>query len=405
MRLPTVDDVRDAARLIDGHVLRTPFLPAPRLSMLTGADVRVKYENLQVTAAFKERGALVKLASLGAGERARGVIAMSAGNHAQGVAYHARRLGIPCTIVMPVTTPYVKVEATRALGASVVLAGETLEAAAATARAAGERDGLVFVHPFDDFDVIRGQGTIALEMLADAEFDDIVVPIGGGGLIAGIGTVIKALAPRVRVIGVESEPYPSMRAALRGDVTVSGGPSLAEGIAVDRAGEMTRAIAATCVDDIVVVSESLIEQAINAYLTHQKTLAEGAGAAGLAALLAEPERFAGRRVALVLCGGNLDPRICASIMIRELTRAHRIITLRVIVPDRPKMLARIAGLIGDADGNILHVKHHRTFLDVPAKGTSMDIITETRDGAHADEIVAALAEAGFAVSRSDRVEV
>lgn len=405
MQLPTLDDIRDAARLIDGHVLRTPFLPAPRLSRLTGAEVSVKYENLQVTAAFKERGALVKLAMLDASQRARGVIAMSAGNHAQGLAYHARRLGIPCHIVMPVTTPHVKVEATRDLGAAVVLSGETLQAAAATAREMAARDDLVFVHPFDDFDIIRGQGTIALEMLAEAELDDIVVPIGGGGLIAGIATVVKALRPATRVIGVESEAYPSMRAALRGDVTVTGGPSLAEGIAVDRAGELTQAVARGRVDDIVIVGESLIEQAINAYLTHQKTLAEGAGAAGLAALLAEPARFAGRRVGLVLCGGNLDPRICASIMIRELTRADRIVTVRVIVPDRPKMLARIAGLIGDADGNILHVKHHRTFLDVPAKGTQMDIIVETRNGAHAQEIITALADAGFGVTRGDRVDV
>jgi threonine dehydratase len=405
-RLPTLADVRDAARLLEGRVIRTPFLPAPKLSALTGADVSVKYENLQVTNAFKERGAYVKLTALAVEERARGVIAMSAGNHAQAVAYHARGLRVPATIVMPVTTPFVKVAATRGYGARVVLAGETVAEAQVEAQRIAAAEGLVWVHPYDDFDVIRGQGTIALEMLADDPgLDTLVVPVGGGGLIAGMATAAKAIKPDIRVVGVEAALYPSLWAALRGEVAVCGGNTLAEGIAVKTIGRLPLAVARTLVDDVVLVDEVHLERAVNAFLTLQKTMAEGAGAAGLAALIASPERFAGRRVGLVLAGGNIDPRILAGIMIRELARAEQIVAVRVTTPDRPGVLGEITTEIGALGGNILQVSHHRTFLSVPAKGTSVDISFETRDGAHAAEIVAALETRGLKVARLPADEV
>jgi threonine dehydratase len=366
----------------------------------------VKYENLQVTNAFKERGAYVKLTALSAEERGRGVIAMSAGNHAQAVAYHARGLGVPATIVMPVTTPFVKVAATRGYGARVVLAGETVAEAQVEAQRIAVAEGLVWVHPYDDFDVIRGQGTIALEMLADDPgLDTLVVPVGGGGLIAGMATAAKALKPEIRIVGVEAALYPSLWAELRGEVAVCGGNTLAEGIAVKTVGRMPLAVARTLVDDVVLVDEVHLERAVNAFLTLQKTMAEGAGAAGLAALLASPERFAGRRVGLVLCGGNIDPRILAGIMIRELARAEQIVAVRVTTPDRPGVLGEITTIIGALGGNILQVSHHRTFLSVPAKGTSVDISFETRDGAHAAEIVAALEARGLRVARLPADEV
>jgi threonine dehydratase len=406
LRLPTLADVRDAAALLQGHVVRTPCLPAPKLSALTGATVSVKYENLQVTNAFKERGAYVKLSALTAEERARGVIAMSAGNHAQAVAYHARGLAVPSTIVMPVTTPFVKVAATRGYGARVVLAGETVAEAQIEAQRIAAAEGLVWVHPYDDFDVIRGQGTIALEMLADdPDLDTLVIPVGGGGLIAGMATAAKALKPDIRIVGVEAALYPALWAALRGEEPACGGNTLAEGIAVKAVGRLPLAVARTLVDDVVLVDEVHLERAVNAFLTLQKTMAEGAGAAGLAALIASPERFAGRRVGLVLCGGNIDPRILAGIMIRELARAEQIVAVRVTTPDRPGVLGEITTIIGALGGNILQVSHHRTFLSVPAKGTSVDISFETRDGAHAAEIVAALEARRLTVVRLPADEV
>lgn len=402
MTRPSLADIRAAADLIAGQVMRTPFLPAPRLSRLTGADVRVKYENLQVTAAFKERGALVKLLSLDADERARGVIAMSAGNHAQAVAYHATRLGIAATIVMPVTTPHVKVAATREFGATVVLEGETVDESYAAARRIAADRGFVFVHPFDDPEVIRGQGTIALEMLEeDAGLDVLAVPIGGGGLISGMAIAAKALQPGIEVIGVETRLYPSMWAAIEGVTAHCGGATLAEGIAVKAAGTLTLAIARDLVEAIVLVDESHLERAVNAFLTLQKVMAEGAGAAGLAAMLAEPDRFAGRRVGLVLCGGNIDPRILASIMMRELAREERIVGIRLAIPDRPGVLGDISTLIGGKGGNILEVSHRRTVLEIPAKGASLDIVFEARDGVHAEEICAALRERGYGVERTE----
>ena len=400
LRLPSLDDVRDAARMIEGAVMRTPFLPAPRLSQLTGADVWVKYENLQVTNAFKERGALTKLLSLSETDRARGVIAMSAGNHAQAVAYHATRLGIPSTIVMPVTTPHVKVTATRGFGAHVVLSGETVAEAEVEAERLRQRDGLVFVHPYDDFDVIRGQGTVALEMLeAKPDLDVIVVPVGGGGLAGGIAIAGKAVRPRLEVVGVETRLYPSMWAELRDLPIHAGGTTLAEGIAVRRVGRMTLEIARRMMDDLILVEEADIERAVNLYLTLQKTMAEGAAGAGLAALLAAPERFRNRSVGLILSGGNIDPRILSSIMVRELAREEKIVAIRMIIPDRPGVLGEITTVLGRMGGNVLEVEHSRTMLKVPAKGATLDVVFETRDGAHAQEIIAALEALDYQVER------
>jgi len=393
-------DIEAARRTLAGQVVRTPMLAAPKLSELTGAQVFVKYENLQVTNSFKDRGAYVKLASLSEAERARGVVAMSAGNHAQAVAYHARRLRIAATIVMPVTTPFVKVEATRAYGAKVVLDGETVAEAQARAEAEARERALVFVHPYDDPKIIAGQGTIALEMLEDVpDLDVIVIPIGGGGLIAGNAIAARALRPQIEIVGVEAALYPSMYNALHGERRQIGGPTLAEGIAVKNVGALTLPIVREHVADVMLVDEAHLERAVNAYLTLQKTMAEGAGAAGLAALLAQPERFKGRRIGLVLCGGNIDPRILASIMVRELDRADRIVSFRVTIADRPGALGPIATLLGQLGANILEIDHRRLFLDVPAKGARLDVTVETRDRAHADEIAAALAAHGYQPQR------
>jgi threonine dehydratase len=392
----TIADIEAARRTISGHVLRTPLLSAPPLSALTGAEVFVKYENLQVTNSFKERGACVKLAALSPEERRRGVIAMSAGNHAQAVAYHARRLAIPATIVMPVMTPFVKVKATEALGAAVVLHGETLTEAQARAEAIAKDRDLVWVHPYDDPHIIAGQGTIALEMLEEAPgLDVLIVPVGGGGLIAGCAIAARAKKPSIEIVGVESALYPSMWNATHQGHRPCGGATLAEGIAVANAGKLTLPVIRELVSGIILVDEALIERAINAFLTLQKVMAEGAGAAGLAAMLAEPQRFTGRKVGLILCGGNIDPRILASIMVRELERDDRIVSFRLTIPDRPGILGQIAGRLGELGANILSVDHHRLFLDVPAKGAKLDVTTETRGAAHAEEIFRALTDEGY----------
>jgi threonine dehydratase len=389
-------DIEAARKALAGQVLRTPMLPAPRLSELTGAEVHVKYENLQVTNSFKDRGAFVKLASLSEAERARGVIAMSAGNHAQAVAYHARRLGIGATIVMPETTPFVKVEATRAHGAEVVLEGEGVSEAQARAQDIARKRGLAFVHPYDDERIIAGQGTIALEMLEEVpELDVLVVPIGGGGLIAGNAIAARAARPALTVIGVEAALYPSMYNALKRENRPLGGPTLAEGIAVKNVGRLTLPVVRELVSDVVLVDEAHLERAVNLYLTLQKTMAEGAGAAGLAAMLAEPRRFHGRKVGLILCGGNIDPRILASIMVRELERSDRIVSFRLTIADRPGVLGPIATLLGQLGANILEIGHRRLFLDVPAKGARLDVTVEARDRLHAEEIFAALAAGGY----------
>ena len=392
----TIADIEAARRLIAGVVLRTPMLPAPRLSALTGAEVYVKYENLQVTNSFKDRGALVKLSSLSEAERKRGVIAMSAGNHAQAVAYHAARLGIPATIVMPVTTPFVKVAATRSHGAEVVLDGETVADAQARCEQIQIERGLTLVHPYDDVRVIAGQGTIALEMLEEVpDLDALVIPIGGGGLISGNAIAARAINPKIEIIGAEALLYPSVWNALEHGNRPIGGPTLAEGIAVKNVGKLTLPVIRELVSDVILVDEAQLERAVNAYLTLQKTMAEGAGAAGLAAMLAEPARFAGKRVGLILCGGNIDPRILASIMVRELEREARIVSFRLAIPDQPGVLGIIATRLGELGANILEVEHRRLLLDVPAKGAKLDVTVETRDAKHAAEIMAALAEDGY----------
>jgi threonine dehydratase len=358
--------------------------------------VFVKYENLQTTGSFKDRGALVKLTSLGAEERRRGVIAMSAGNHAQAVAYHARRLGIPATIVMPATTPAVKVAATRSHGAEVLLEGETIEEAQARVAALAAARTLTLVHPYDDAKVIAGQGTVALEMLEEVPtLDTLVVPIGGGGLISGMAIAARAVKPSIEIVGVEAALFPSMRNAIAGEAKPCAGNTLAEGIAVKSVGTLTLPVVRELVADIVLAGEAELERAVNAFLTLQRTVAEGAGAAALAALLAAPERFRGRRVGLVLSGGNIDPRILASIVVRELARDERIVSFRLTIPDRPGVLGDIATLLGRLGANILEVDHRRNFLDVPAKGARLDVTVETRDHAHADEVAAALAASGY----------
>jgi len=392
----TIADIEAARRLIQGAVLRTPMLPAPKLSALTGADVYVKYENLQVTNSFKERGALNKLSSLGEAERSRGVIAMSAGNHAQAVAYHAARLRIPATIVMPVTTPFVKVAATRAHGAQVVLEGETVaEAETRCQRMQAER-GFTLVHPYDDARIIAGQGTIALEVLEEAgSLDCIVAPVGGGGLIAGNAIAAHARNPSIEIVGAEAALYPSFWNALHNEQRPLGGATLAEGIAIKNVGKLTLPVIRELVSEIILVDEAQLERAVNAYLTLQKTMAEGAGAAGLAAMLAQPDRFRGKKVGLILSGGNIDPRILASIMVRELERASQIVSFRLTIPDQPGVLGPIATRLGELGANILEVDHRRLFLDLPAKGAKLDVTIETRDAAHAEEILAALNADGY----------
>jgi threonine dehydratase len=321
---------------------------------------------------------------------------MSAGNHAQAVAYHARRLGIPATIVMPTVTPLVKVENTRAHGARVILHGDTLSEAAERAHDLARSERLSFVHPYDDPFVMAGQGTLALEMLADApDLEQLVVPIGGGGLVSGVAIAAKALKPSIEIIGVEAALYPSFRNAIDGGNRPIGGPTLAEGIAVKSVGELTLPIVRDLVADIILVDEPAIERAVNAYATLQRTMAEGAGAAGLAAMLAEPERFRGRKVGLVLCGGNIDARLLASILMRGLVRSGKLVRLRVEISDSPGVLAKITGIIGGRGGNIVELYHQRLFQDVPVKEAEIDLVVETRNPAHVDEIVQALGAGGF----------
>lgn len=392
----TLAAVQAAAARIASGISRTPCLHARTLSELLGCEVWLKFENLQFTASFKERGALNKLLQLSAEARARGVIAMSAGNHAQGVAYHARRLGIPATIVMPKATPFVKVRNTAAHGARVILHGDSLADAAAHARTLCEREALTFVHPYDDAEIIAGQGTIALEMLADVpELDTLCVPVGGGGMIAGMAVVARALRPQLQVIGVESELYNALRQRLADQPVAVGGETIAEGIAVRDVGALPVAIARECVREVLTVSEESIERAIVLLIEIEKTVTEGAGAAGLAALLQHRARFAGRRVGVVLCGGNIDTRILASILLRGLRRDQRLIRLRVGIPDTAGSLARLLTVVGDAGANLIDVFHQRIFAHVSARRTEVELTLETRDAAHVRELLATLAAHGF----------
>ncbi len=392
----TFAQIEAAAARLEGHIERTPCRHSKTLSQITGADVWVKFENLQFTAAYKERGALNKLLQLTDEERRRGVIAASAGNHSQGLAYHAQRLGIPVTIVMPRNTPFVKVQQTREFGAEVVIEGEGYDDAQAKAMAlCAERD-LVFVHPFNDIDVMAGQGTIALEMFQDApDLEILPVPIGGGGLISGVATAAKHMQPDVSIIGVEPASFPSFTARMRGIHSPNAGQTIAEGIAVKKVGDLGYAIARPLIDDVLLIEEPFFERAVALYCNVEKTVAEGAGAASLAALLAYPERFKGKKVGLILTGGNIDTRLLASVLTRELVREARLVSLRIIGDDRPGLLGAVSTVIGDLGGNIIEVAHNRLTLDVPAKGAEFDILIETRDSRHTQEIIDALRERGY----------
>lgn len=397
----TMEDIRTAAEMLDGQVVRTPAVKAGRLAeMLGAAELVLKLENLQYTGSFKDRGALNKLLSLGPEEARRGVIAMSAGNHAQGVAYHARRLGIPATIVMPKGTPFTKVERTRSFGARVILEGDTIDASADFARRLAAQESLTFVHPYDDPKIIAGQGTIGLELIADApELDMIVVPIGGGGILSGIAIAAKAVKPSIEMIGVEALLCPSMHHAIHGLTPNFAGQTLAEGIAVKTPGKLTREIIERLVPEILLVEEDAIERAVQMLIEIQKLVAEGAGAAGIAAILANPERFRGKRVGVIICGGNIDSRVLAQVLMRGLVRDGRVITLRVEIADQPGVLARLAGTIGEVGGNIIEIYHQRMFFDLPVKRADVDAVIETRNAEHAREIITALEAAGFPTRR------
>ncbi|MCY7398913.1 MAG: threonine ammonia-lyase [Sphingomonas bacterium] len=398
---PTLADIQAAAERIAGAVIHTPTLRSRTLSEITGADIWLKFENLQFTAAYKERGALNKLLALDAAERARGVVAASAGNHAQAVAYHGRRLGIPVTIVMPVSTPTMKVTQTEGHGATVILHGERFDDAHAYARQLEAQQGLVFVHPFDDPAVIAGAGTIALEMFAAVpDLDMLVIPIGGGGLISGISTAAKAINPAIEIVGIEAELYPSMKNVVEGSDGAIGGDTLAEGIAVKVPGELTRRIIAANVDRIDLVAEKDIEHAVALLVGIEKTVVEGAGAAGLAAILAEPARYKGRKVGTVLCGGNIDTHLLANVLVRELVRCGRIARLRIAAQDRPGALAAITATFHKCGVNIIEVHHQRIFTRLPAKDTSIEVECEARDAVAIEQLVGALEAAGFEVERA-----
>jgi threonine dehydratase len=394
----TLEDVRMAAARIGGAVVHTPCLRSETLSRIIGAELWVKFENHQFTASFKERGALNTLLQLSEAERQRGVIAMSAGNHAQGVAYHAGRLGMPATIVMPAFTPNVKVKHTRSHGARVVLHGETLAESAAEAHRIAAAERLVFVHPYDDPRIIAGQGTVALEMLQDVpELDTLVIPVGGGGLISGCAVAARGLKPDLKVIGVETAGYSAMRQLLGNEPVTAGGDTIAEGIAVRDIGKLPLVLCRALVERVVSVDEVAIERAISLFLEVEKTVAEGAGAAGLAAMLAYPDLFRGRKVGLVLTGGNIDTRLLASVLLRGLVRDGRIVRLRLMIGDAPGQLGRVAGVIGKSGGNIVEVQHQRLFGGVVAKAAELDVTVETRDRGHVSELVAALQAEGFKV--------
>ena len=398
---PTIDDIRAAAERIDGAVIRTPMLVSKTLSEIIGAEVWLKFENLQFTAAYKERGALNKLLQLSPEERARGVIAASAGNHAQAVAYHAKRLGIPATIVMPESTPTVKVTQTAGFGATVVLHGDMFDDAYAKARELALEKGYVFVHPFDDPQIVAGAGTVALEMLEDApDLDTIVVPIGGGGLMSGVSIASRAIKPDIELIGVEAELYPSMKCAIEGCQMPLGGDTLAEGIAVKQPGELTSRILKDNGVGVALVSERDLERAVAMLVGIEKTVVEGAGAAGLAAMLSERERYKGKKVATLLCGGNIDTHLLANVLVRDLVRQGRIARLHVAAHDQPGALAAITSKVYEAGVNVIEINHSRIFTRLPAKDTMIEVECEARDPESIDDVVTRLEAAGFRVERA-----
>ena len=398
---PTIEDIRAAAHRIEGAVIRTPMLVSQTLSDIIGAEVWLKFENLQFTAAYKERGALNKLLQLSPEERARGVIAASAGNHAQAVAYHAKRLGIPATIVMPEPTPSVKVTQTAGHGAKVVLYGKFVDDAFARARELALENGYVFVHAFDDPQVIAGAGTLGLEMLEAApDLDTIVVPIGGGGLMSGIAIAARAERPEIELIGVEAELYPSMKCAIQHCQMPLGGDTLAEGIAVKQPGELTSRILSQYANDVMLVSERDLERAVAMLVGIEKTVVEGAGAAGLAAMIGDPDRFKGKKVATLLCGGNIDMHLLANVLVRDLVRQGRIARLHIAAQDQPGALAAITAKVYEAGVNVIEINHSRIFTRLPAKDTMIEVECEARDPRAIDDVVSRLEAAGFRVERA-----
>lgn len=398
--LLTLDDVRAAAARIAGQVVRTPTMYSKTLSEITGAEIWLKFENLQFTAAYKERGALNALLQLSEEQRAKGVIAASAGNHAQGLSYHGTRLGMPVTIVMPRTTPTVKIMQTESVGGTVVLEGETFDEAYAHARLLEAERGMTFVHPFDDPQVAAGQGTVALEMLEDVpELETLVVPIGGGGLFSGMGTAARGIKPSIGLIGVQATLFPSMYAKLKGLDLPCGGDTIAEGIAVKEPGTFTSAVLKKIADDVVLVSEPALETAVALLLQIEKTVVEGAGAAGLAAVMTHRKRFAGRKIGLVLCGGNIDTRLLANVLLRDLARSGRLARLRLTLQDRPGALFKVVEDFNRHQVNILEVWHNRIFTSLPAKGLTAEIECEARDREQIDLLVASLRAKGYDVTQ------
>lgn len=392
----TLQDIQDAATRVTPHILDTPFVESRTLSQLTGAQIFLKFENLQFTASFKERGACNKLAQLSEEQQQRGVIAMSAGNHAQGVAYHAQRLGLRAVIVMPRFTPGVKVERTRGFGAEVVLHGDTLDEARQHAQALAQAQQLTFVHPYDDEAIMAGQGTVALEMLRVVpDLDALVIAVGGGGLMAGVATVARALRPQIELVGVQTSRFPAMVNALRGTHHPQGSSTIAEGIAVGTPGQLTRAVLAERIDDLVLVDEGDIEQALVMLLEIEKTLVEGAGAASLAAILKQPERYRGRKVGLVLCGGNIDPLLLAAIIERGMVRSGRLARIRVSARDVPGMLARITSIVAELGANIEEVHHQRAFTSLAVQNVEIELVVQTRGPDHIDALLDHLHEAGL----------
>lgn len=394
----TIDDVRAAAARIEGAVVKTPMMHSITLSQITGAEVWLKFENLQFTAAYKERGALNALLHLTEEQKKRGVIAASAGNHSQGLSYHGTRLGVPVTIVMPRTTPTVKVMQTESVGGNVVLEGETFDDAHAHARQLEEERRLTFIHPFDDPLIAAGQGSVALEMLeVKPDLDCLVTPIGGGGLISGMATVARAANPDIEVVGVQAGLFPSMYSRIKGEDRDCGGDTLAEGIAVKRPGAFTAKVIAERVDDILLVGEPALEKAVALLLQIEKTVVEGAGAAGLAAVLSNPDRFKGKTIGLVLCGGNIDTRLLANVLLRDLARQGRLARLRVTLQDRPGALFKVMRLFDDHNVNIIEIYHQRIFTTLPAKGLITDIECEARDASQVEQLVQALRSKNYAV--------
>ena len=398
----TADQIRNTAARLDGQIIRTPMLEAPMLSRNLGCDLFLKLECLQHTSSFKARGALNAMLGLNDKQRQLGVIAMSAGNHAQAVAYHAEHMGIPATIVMPAQTPFAKVARTRAFGAKVVLEGRNLNECEGTVNALIQKHGLTLIHPYDNELVMMGQGTAGLEMLIDQpDLDILVVPIGGGGLMGGIATIARDMRPNIKIYGVQTELYPSMKLAVEGKEITCGGETLAEGIAVKKPGGVTLPVVDALVDEILLVDERELEWAVGALIEQQRVVSEGAGAAGIAAIHANPALFAGKKVGVVICGGNIDPRLLASILNRNMAVDGRIARLRIDISDEPGMLAAISTTIGKCGGNIVEIYHQRLFYDVPAKLAKIDAVIETRGSDHVDEIIAALRAAHFQVRQLD----